>query len=928
MPSLSADDLIALALRGGSDAEASIVRALRGIAEGERRPMVRSLTSARRELAREFKWEPGSAVALALLGTATLAELKRLGMLGVPRNDDLAFEVLADRRPPWLAEWAAWIVGERPAWFPFVRRLVRASLIDTPDTVDYVLGLVALPRTLGWKREGVSVREVLLDDRDLLSHEIWRLFEVEGGGEVSLAALDKYRGGWTETILELSASGHLARDRLLDASLAALARDYSSFRAGWFSRFHEALEPTVSERAARTDAYLRLLSSHIANTVSFALKALKLLAKAGCLDERGDLPDRLRPALASDRRTIVDTALSLLPPGEEAALAAGAALGHRDAAVQARALKVMERSLTPTVRAEMLRYADDVAPTLRGRFSDAVGVGVVAATADEQPVADLAELRKRAAALPPTARTLTGIDAALDAAARGTVPARLDFAVADLPITACAEPIAPIDDVDELIEVLARWVEGTIGVGAELERALDALARMGAHRHGDLERRTSSLRRRATALDEHAPARALIEAWLDGAPPGPWPSPRGRDLSDGRVHELAAQVAERRAQPLLATPTHAGGWIDPRVLIARLRAVPEPGRSDLITALCRLAPDRRDPDSVPDHSTAGLFRYALGGSPPADADPALLCAARLGRELDRAEPPARYAVEPGRWGADLHIDLGPIDYELARVVTALRVGVHAHPPYPVRGWWPLDGEDPARRLTIPFDSPATVEEVALIRPSGHQQLWAESIEARHQALVLMTERSPRDANAALLGLALNPDRPLGDVGALAIVIALAVGEPTQEAVALDVAIAAIADGRLDGPAFGAPARNVLEAGIVLPTRLARALRTVAAESSLHAEVVRVALEHAVAITPLPRGSHALLDALNELAADAGAAVELPAARAALGGIGGSSKSAKLARQLLKREGTSRHTGQAAVLAVEARIARAARWSAG
>ncbi|MEN3279943.1 MAG: hypothetical protein V7607_1083 [Solirubrobacteraceae bacterium] len=926
MPSLSADDLVALALPGGSDAQESIVRALRGLAEGERRPMVRSLTSVRRELAREFKWEPGSAVALALLGTATLAELKRLGMLGVPGNDDLAFEVLADRKPSWLGEWAGWIVGERSAWFPFVRRLVRAGLIDAPDADGYILGLVALPQTLAWEREGVTVREVLLDDRDLLSHEIWRTFEVEGGGEVSLAALDKYRGGWTETMLELSASGHLARDRLLDASLAALARDFSSFRAGWYSRFHEALEPTASERAARTDAYLRLLSSHVANTVSFALKALNRLAKAGRLEDRDDLSERLRPALASERRTVVTAALALLPAGEKAALAACAALGHRDAAVQASALKVIERALTATVRTEMFRYADDVAPTLRERFGDALGVGALP-TPDEQAVADLEDLRARAAPLLPAARALAGVDAALEAAGDGAVPTRLDFAVADLPITACAEPVAPLDDVDELIETLARWVEGTIGVGGQLERALDALARMGAQRPEDFERRTSSLRSRAAALDERTPARALVEAWLDGTPPGERAYRRGRDLSDGRLHELAAQLAERRAQPLLATPTHAGGWIDPRALAARLVDVPMPRRHDLIAALCRLAPDRRDPDSVPDHPAADVIRYALGGPPPTDADLALLRAVRLGRELDHAEPPGRYTVEPWQWGVDIHIDLGPIEYELARVVPALRLGIRAHAPFRVRGWWPGDGRDPVRSLAVRLDTAPAVEEAALIRPSGSQQLWAESIEARHQTLVSDTERSPREGGAGLLGLALDPDRPLGDIGALAIAIGLAVGEPTQEAVALDAAIAAIADSRLDGPTLGAPARNVLAAGIVLPTRLAPALRTVAAESPLHAEVVRVSLEHAVAISPPPRGTHALLDALNELAADAGAGVELPPARAALGAISGSSKAAKLARQLLQREGTSRFTATAAALSVQARIERAARWSA-
>jgi Family of unknown function (DUF6493) len=914
MPSLSADDLVALALPGGGDAEEAVVGALRGLGEDERRALARDVARAARGLARDGVWEPGPALALALLGTATLAELKRLGRLAVPVDDGLAFDVLADRRPPWLGEWAAWMVGDAPRWFLLVRRLVRAGLIDAPDTDGYVLGLVALPRTLIWEREGVTVRDVLLDDRDLLAHEIWRLFEVEGGGEVSMAALDGYPGSWAETLVELSAAGVLPREQLLDASLAALGRDFSSFRAGWFSRFHEALEPALSERAGRTDAYLRLLSSHVANTVSFALKALTRLAKAGHLADRDDVTERLRPALASERRTIVTSALALLPEGEQAALSACAALGHRDAAVQARALDVIERALTPGVRAGMLQYAGDIAPTLRERFDAAVGVEA-APGEHERPAADLDELRAAAAALAPAARALAGVDAALEAAEAGAVPERLRFAVADLPIVACAEPVQPLDDVDELIEVLSRWVEGAIGVGAQLERALDALARMGVDRPADLERRTSSLRRRAAALAERAPARELVEAWLDGVPaPDRWLRRRGRGLSVARLRELAVQVAERRAQPLLATPTHAGGWVDPRVLVARLERVRSPGSHDLIAALCRVAPDGRDPGAVPDGPAAGVVRYALGGPPPDDADPALLCAARLGRELDRAEPPGRYTVHSGPWSVHVRIDLGPIDLEMARDVPALRIAIRAHPPYPdYTEWapfpeWTPFRRDPADALRATLDTSAPLEEVALVRPAGHQQLWAHG-------------------GAGLLALALEPDRPLGDLGALAVTRALA-GEPSERAAALDAAIAAIADGRLDGPTLGAPARTLLEANLIVPTRLAPALRTVAAESALHAEVVRVALEHAVAIVPARHGAHALLDALNELAAEARAGIELPAARSALSAIGGSGKAAKLARQLLERQGTSRHAPAAAALAVAARIERASRWSAG
>ena len=64
----------------------------------------------------------------------------------------------------------------------------------------------------------------------------------------------------------------------------SLARDFAAFRAGWFSRFHDQLKPTDAERAARADAYLRLLGSGIGSTVTFAVKAVEKLAKKGAVD--------------------------------------------------------------------------------------------------------------------------------------------------------------------------------------------------------------------------------------------------------------------------------------------------------------------------------------------------------------------------------------------------------------------------------------------------------------------------------------------------------------------------------------------------------------------------------------------------------------------------------------------------------------------
>jgi hypothetical protein len=96
--------------------------------------------------------------------------------------------------------------------------------------------------------------ELLDADPSLLDAEVWRLFEVEGGGEDSLANYEKFFGDtWGHAFRSLAEADPETRERLL-GSLAALSRDFSTYRAGWFSRFHESLSADGRERAARAEA--------------------------------------------------------------------------------------------------------------------------------------------------------------------------------------------------------------------------------------------------------------------------------------------------------------------------------------------------------------------------------------------------------------------------------------------------------------------------------------------------------------------------------------------------------------------------------------------------------------------------------------------------------------------------------------------------
>ena len=99
----------------------------------------------------------------------------------------------------------------------------------------------------GWDTTGIRTF-MLTHDSYLRENVFWRFFEVEGGGEISLANIDKFSsedGSWKDTVVGLVNDGVLDRDRILRSCLEALNRDFSSYRAGWFSRLYDALDPSA-----------------------------------------------------------------------------------------------------------------------------------------------------------------------------------------------------------------------------------------------------------------------------------------------------------------------------------------------------------------------------------------------------------------------------------------------------------------------------------------------------------------------------------------------------------------------------------------------------------------------------------------------------------------------------------------------------------
>ena len=530
---------------------------------------------------RSFSGEQERAARLAWIGTATARELGTWSWYVEGAGlDDLTADVLAARGRGFLAAVARSLRGDNLWAWPMLRLAVRHGLIERPDTEVWTRGLVWMLGGPQRHADVESVYAVLLDDAELLDGEVWRIFEVDCGTELSNAATwtsgaeqstptrERAMNRWTYALTRLAQEGRLDRDRLLDASLDALTRDFRPSMVGWYAQFHEVLEPSGEEREARVDPYLALLTSPVPAVVNAGIAALRAIEDAVPAD---GLAHAAASALTLPQKKASVDVLRLLgraaerdPQSREAVLATIAlALGHERADVQERALALLERYPEVAPRSALLGLAEAVSATLRSRVDALVGVSAPDAGAREESSLD--ELADR---IPATV---------LDAARAGRWP----------------DPVQPAAD--------AGAADGRVAGACGLGRRADRSRSDGAGRTGNGRRcravprrslasvRSTAVRFRAADGGTAAASRELRRTGSSAAPAAgssptsprrgstavaAWTSSCPRRSSGSSPSVASRSHAELRARSqsrCSRLPTHAGGWIDPDVLEARER---------------------------------------------------------------------------------------------------------------------------------------------------------------------------------------------------------------------------------------------------------------------------------------------------------------------------------------------------------------------
>ena len=528
-------------------------RLLASLSEEERQELRPVVIQTVQELRSSNGGRIQEAACLALHWTGSLTEIKK--NVSWISHGPMFAEALAARRPAWLNQWVSWALQEMPSSWPTVRNLVRVGCCDRPEQdPNYYLRMIPPTRS--------NVALLLESDPELLEHEVWRLFEIEGRSDVSLAQNDKYarvEGRWADTLARLAGEGRIDRGRLLLTSLRALQRGFPQFQAGWFSRFHELLQPTAEERAALVDEYLHLLASTIAPTVAFAVRALSAIEKASLLD--GGLVLRaVTPALYAREKNTGTALLKLMAsiavrePGlRDRAAEFACVLAESPAAeLQEKVIEFVRKNSRPEhLPARLEQLSQVVAASVRK-----ARLGAVAHVAPMPP------REERDEAAPVKWQTLAGIRA------DGSLgPLNLDHP--DIPRLHAGNRIEPIESIEDLVDASLRVLEAG-GPPDGVERVLDGIARLCVERPDGFDRLVSPLLKRAKKIAGSPPANGvsrliagLVLCWISKEP---W---QNRLKTEGapeflqkRCEALAARVVDGCNRPLRSAPTHSGGWIE------------------------------------------------------------------------------------------------------------------------------------------------------------------------------------------------------------------------------------------------------------------------------------------------------------------------------------------------------------------------------
>ena len=648
----------------------------------------------------------------------------------------------------------------------------------------------------------------------------------------------------------LDALGLLAKEKRLDASsyLHAVPRVFEVATKGVPVAAIKLLgtlikqQPDLTETAA---VAVCLALGHEAPDVQKAAITWLESLKLGPNDAvAGELDNRIKSVVASLRDRVEQLRQRVQPSGS------GDVTGKSVKSNRASDTSVAGVECSSPQRAKSsLGAANTPAPATRSSGSSAVVNDV---TPEETA------LRDEIAALTKAQRAACGIDVGLRVLDHGgelvAVPVDPLKMIHLLP----EHELKPIGSLDELIEELSSAIEGPCDAD-QFERLLDGLSRLCDQRPPDFATRTAPLLKRTLKLSDRVDRHLsyLIKTWCQPNANISIPEWPRADLTilgfiADRMRELGRRVQQGQAMPLLSAPTHRNGWVSPSVFVERLLAWQQTGTRletfDLVQALIRLAPDRRDEALVTAERLAGnirqVVRFALGAAPDVTPEeprkhPALWIAAGRGRDPSMSLADLLPKID----GPDT---LVPAVYDWRAVYRPESLERHAQWHLKIKlDVTPAIGSEGYRphmpTLKLHFSAWGLSGVTACIGAAMHR-VWPVNPDPTFATGAVAIAReldapaSTLRRTAEFLEPLFAPQTRFSEMAQLLVAVSLLAKDSGLKGYAVDALIALIEDGRCVGDELGCIFRRLLISDAVKCNRLAEQLGEVARVSLLHKHV--------------------------------------------------------------------------------------------
>lgn len=218
-----------------------------------------------------------------------------------------------------------------------------------------------------------------------LEKHIWLIFQFETTIHYSdryhqFQNANKNEHLWLTALKQCSERGLLDRHRLLQESILATGRNFNKALSGWFVELFEFLEPTKAELLTLQPELLNTLSSQQSKAVNSSLSAIRKIVEEKSFDTKGFLENALI-LLSSETKSVVSTTLSLLEKilrknpvyKEEVCIAVCQAFIHNNEDIQNKASKLLLKfhdSSLRTVVDEINKYTDSMLMSSKKMLSE------------------------------------------------------------------------------------------------------------------------------------------------------------------------------------------------------------------------------------------------------------------------------------------------------------------------------------------------------------------------------------------------------------------------------------------------------------------------------------------------------------------------------------------------------------------------------